>query len=419
MRRPTPEGIPETPAGTRWEPDRRSATGRRARARTRRSALRAPLGALAALLLLLGLPGTAVAAPDAPELPFTERYRVVQHGGIARAANSVITCVAPALPDAVPCPEARAGAAGTNGDYEMFYIDVDDDPNTYNSSRADLRLPPGARVTTARLYWGGNLLAGERKPAADNARVLFAEPGGNYKEILADTVIGHRPTAVDDGFTASADVTDLVRYASPGAYTVAQLNVAMGHSPVGTWGGWTLVVLYEHPDEPLRVLSLWDGWGTVGGNGGDLVADLPSAPPGLAGVPGLTARRGEGDLTFTVDSLRAPAGATGTLGVIGYDGDPGAGDILTVTPDLRPAVALGDATSPADDVMNSTIADLGRHVTAREPAHRNTLGYDSNLLDLGPALGDGANRLSPRFAGRGDRYHLGAVFLQVETENRR
>ncbi|GAB3119980.1 hypothetical protein GCM10027160_35050 [Streptomyces calidiresistens] len=352
---------------------------------------------------------------------------MVQHGGIARAANSVITCVAPAVPDAVPCPEARSGAAGTNGDYEMFYIDVDDDPNTYNSSRADLRLRPGARVTLARLYWGGNLRAGEQKPAADNARVLFAEPGGNYREILADTVVGHRPTALDDGFTASADVTDIVRYASPGAYTVAQINVAMGHSPVGTWGGWTLVVLYEHPDEPLRTLSLWDGWRTVGGGegngeGGGAVTALPGglpALPGLPVVPGTSARRGEGEVTLTVDALRVPGGATGTLGVVGYDGDPGAGDTLTAAPDLRPAVALGDAVSPADDVMNSTISDHGRHVTTREPAHRNTLGYDSNLLDLRPALTDGANRLSLRFAGRGDRYHLGAVFLQVETENRR
>nr|WP_228454684.1 DUF3344 domain-containing protein [Streptomyces alkaliphilus] len=381
---------------------------------------------------MLGLPGTALAAPDAPEIPFTERYRVVQHGGIARAANSVITCLAPAVPDAVPCPEARAGAGGTNGDYEMTYIDVDDDPNTYNSSRADLRLPAGSRVTLARLYWGGNLRAGEQKPAEDNARVLFAEPGGNYREVLADTVIGHRPTAVDDGFTASADVTDIVRYASPGAYTVAQLNVAMGHSPVGAWGGWTLVVVYEHPDAPLRTLSLWDGLRTVGDHGGGAGgASPPNSLPGLPGIPGLpglpgpsavpdpVARRDEGEVTLTIDALRAPDGATGTLGVVGYDGDAGAGDALTAAPDLRPAIALGDPTSPADDVMNSTIADLGRHVTTREPAHRNTLGYDSTILDLRPALAHGANRLSLRFAGRGDRYHLGAVFLQVETENRR
>ena len=55
-----------------------------------------------------------------------------------------------------------AQGRGPNGDFDMFYVDVDNDPNTYNSSRAEVRLPQGGRVTYARLYWGGNLRSASR-----------------------------------------------------------------------------------------------------------------------------------------------------------------------------------------------------------------------------------------------------------------
>ena len=115
-------------------------------------------------------------------------------------------------------------------------------------------------MTYARLYWGGNLRVGEQKPPKDNGRVLIAEPGGAYKEVLADTVVGHRAAHGADAFQASADVTQLVRDSGQGLYTVAQVNVAKGRSAAGAWGGWTLVVAYENPAEPLRDLSVWDGF---------------------------------------------------------------------------------------------------------------------------------------------------------------
>src|SRR3954447_22884687 len=145
--------------------------------------------ALAAMCAPSGSPAAATAAPSAPEahsLAFAQRYHAHQHGGIVRAANASITCRA-----ASSCSDVQAGGPGVNGDFDMFYIDVDGDPNTYNSSRAEVRLPAGSRVTYARLYWGGNLRVGEQKPSEDNGGVLIAEPGGEYKMLLADTVVGH------------------------------------------------------------------------------------------------------------------------------------------------------------------------------------------------------------------------------------
>ncbi|MEU9146914.1 DUF3344 domain-containing protein [Streptomyces sp. NPDC048349] len=338
-------------------------------------------------------PAPSVPAPrEMPRIPFTQRYQAVQHGGLVRASNSGISCRREESPQAEPCADVKRGAAGVNGDFEMFYSEVDKDPDTYNSTRAELKVPQGAKVSYARLYWGGNLRVGEQKPPQDNGRVLVAEPGGAYKEVLADTVMGHRTDAGSDAYQASADVTPLVRKGGAGMWTVAQLNIAMGHSEAGAWGGWTLVVAYEHPQEPVRRISVWDGFES------------------------LAARPGAGDGLVEVDGLDVPAGAAGRVGVVAYDGDRGTlQDSLTVTADSGRRVHLSDAENPFNDVMNSTITEFGQQTFVRQPDYVNNLGYDADVFDLSPALSGGARSLSFRFTGESQGHFLGVLFVQTDA----
>ncbi|MGW7437897.1 DUF3344 domain-containing protein [Streptomyces sp. NPDC054849] len=351
------------------------------------------LGLLSCLTLSVTAPTARAAEPapkELPRVPFTQRYQAVQHGGLVRASNSGISCRREQAPQAEPCGQVQRGAAGVNSDFEMFYSEVDKDPDTYNSTRAELKVPKGAKVSYARLYWGGNLRVGEQKPPEDNSRVLVAEPRGAYKEVLADTVMGHRTDAGSDAYQASADVTPLVRKGGAGMWTVAQLNIAMGHSDVGAWGGWTLVVAYEHPQEPKRRVSLWDGF------------------------EGLAARAGDGTVRMT--GLDAPAGSAGRVGVVAYDGDRGTlGDSLTVTADSGRRVSLSDAENPFNDVMNSTITEFGGQSFVRQPEHVNNLGYDADVFDLSPALSGGARSLNFRFAGESQGHFLGVLFVQTDA----
>ncbi|MFE4637969.1 DUF3344 domain-containing protein [Streptomyces sp. NPDC056773] len=365
------------------------------------------LGLLSCLALSVNVPAAgavagAPAAPpgarsplvkEAPRVPFAQRYQAVQHGGLVRASNSSIGCRAVEAEQAEPCAEVNKGAAGTNGDYEMFYDEVDKDPDTYNSTRAELKVPAGAKVSYARLYWGGNLRVGEQKPPEDNGRVLVAEPGGAYKEVLADTVIGHRTDAAGDAYQASADVTPLVRKGGAGMWTVAQLNIAMGHSEAGAWGGWTLVVAYEHPQEPVRRVSIWDGF------------EGPAAGAGEAAGG-----------TVELTGLDAAPGARGRVGVVAYDGDRGTlGDSLTVTADSGRRVSLSDEENPFNDVMNSTITEFGDHSFVRQPEHMNNLGYDADVFDLSPALSGGARSLTFGFTGEKQGHFLGVLFVQTDA----
>ncbi|MFE2552945.1 DUF3344 domain-containing protein [Streptomyces sp. NPDC059355] len=358
------------------------------------------LGLLSCLVLSANVP--AAAAPPGPaapavremaKIPFTQRYQSVQRGGLVRASNSAIACRREEAPDAEPCAEVNRGAAGVNGDFDMFYSEVDKDPDTYNSTRAELKVPQGAKVSYARLYWGGNLRVGEQKPPEDNGRVLVAEPGGAYKEVLADTVIGHRTDAGSDAYQASADVTPMVRKGGAGMWTVAQLNIAMGHSEVGAWGGWTLVVAYEHPQEPVRRISVWDGFESIA-----------AGPGGGAGE------------TVEIAGLDAAAGSAGKAGVVAYDGDRGTlGDSLTVTSDSGRRVNISDAENPFNDVMNSTITEFGDPSFVRQPEHVNNLGYDADVFDLSPALSGGARSLSFRFTGESQGQFLGVLFVQTDA----
>ncbi|MGW7205981.1 DUF3344 domain-containing protein [Streptomyces sp. NPDC054837] len=351
----------------------------------------AAVGVLA--LATIWAPGGALAAaPPSPEtgrLPFAERFRALQHGGMVRAANASISCRAGTAQPS--CPAVRDGGTAVNGGLDMFYVDVDTDPNTYNSSRAEVRLPEGARATYARLYWGGNLRVGEQKPPKDNGRVLIAEPGGQYKEVLADTLVGHRVAQGADAFQASADVTKLVRQSGSGLYTVAQVNVAMGRSAAGAWGGWTLVVAYEKAAEPLRHLALWDGFETLG-----------SAQE------------------VRLRKLGFPKGASGRAGLVAYDGDRGrTGDSLTVSTgatDRRAPVALTDAANPRTDVLNSTISEPGTTPSQRVPSYANTLGYDSDVFDLGTALRPGGDQLAFRLVSQRDAAWTGALFVAVDAQ---
>ncbi|MFF7854764.1 DUF3344 domain-containing protein [Streptomyces sp. NPDC007904] len=341
---------------------------------------------LAAVWAACGSPAAAPAAPvpEAAGLAFDQRYRALQHGDIVRAANTAITC---RTAQASSCRDVQTGGHGVNGDFDMFYVDVDSDPNTYNSSRAEVRLPAGSRVTHARLYWGGNLRVGEQKPPQDNGRVLIAEPGGEYKELLADTVVGRRVADGADAFQASADVTGLVRDSGAGLYTVAQINVAAGRSAAGSWGGWTLVVAYENPAEPLRHLTLWDGFAPLQSRDG---AEFPLR-----------------DLPF-------PAGARGRVGVVAYNGDRGTdGDSLVLTAGGTSA-ALADRANPADDVLNSTISDPGA-APARVPAYANTLGYDSDVFDLAGALPHSGDEATFRLTSQRDAAWAGVLFAAVDA----
>ncbi|KUL53126.1 hypothetical protein ADL22_04435 [Streptomyces sp. NRRL F-4489] len=325
---------------------------------------RGAVSALAALALSAALTSAAAApAPgDSARVPFAERFHTTGHGGISRAAASWPGCRAAGR---------RAGAARSG------------------PSRARLRLPAGARVRYARLYWGGGLPAGAlgaggHRTGPDPARVLLAGPGGRYRPVRADGAIGHRTTPRADTYQASADVTALVRQGGPGPYTVARATGARART--ASWGGWALVAVYTHPRAPLRRLALWDGFEELGGR-----------------------RRA---LTVALNGLRIPPGARGRAGTVTYHGMRDNESGITAKAGRNTPVVLRDSAGPANSPAKSAGPDFGGR-TVRAPECRTTGRLDSGLFDLTPALRYGGDRLAFRFTTRKAGYLLGALFVQA------
>ncbi|MFF3984092.1 DUF3344 domain-containing protein [Streptomyces sp. NPDC001797] len=275
---------------------------------------------------------TAEPSPEAPRIPFAERHHALPRGGFARAGNASVSCrTTPGEPSEPRRQAAREGQIpAVNEDFDMSCIAV-----------------------AVAVDGDGDLPAGEQQPAADDGRVLIAEPGGGYEELPADPVVGHRAAGGADAFQASADVTEWVRSSGSGLWTV----------------------------------GLRDGF------------DSRDTPAGVR-----------------PNGLHAPRGAGSRAGLVAYNGGRGgSGDSLTCTTAGHAPVPLQGSADPADDVLNSTINEPGPVRARREPAYASTLGYDSDVFDPGTGLAHGGDQLTLRLVSQRDAAWAGALFAAVDA----
>ncbi|WP_380285056.1 hypothetical protein [Kitasatospora purpeofusca] len=394
--------------------------------RTRRLPGRAVLGALAASALVLApsapfaAPSASAAAPAAKaarglgtERPIGPDPEVdlLAHGNLTMASNSVLTCDDS---DGSVCSDTE----GTNNG-RTKYVKTDPNAPGNNASSAELVIPAGAQVLSARLYWQFNptntsTAGGSSGDINLGDQVSWKVPGGgSYEQLTADTYdwfdqrVGGTPPEPLLAGAGVKDVTAQVKAAGPGSYTVANIQACAGRSSaqnfggnnVGCWGGWSLVVAYENQAEPLRYLQVWDGF------------QLLRSPDNLA--------------TLTLSGIRTPATAPpATMGVTVGDGDVpiqgdqllvgSAADNLTLLPMPGPAgVATDNAfTSRIDRVA----ADgTGTNLTTRDPAPVNNYGYDARMIDVTGKIPAGSTQAVLRINGAGDALHPQAVWLAVDA----
>lgn len=352
---------------------------------------------LGALVLLATMATLARAA----ERPFSLRYSNNVNGQITIAANTIMQCPTDTVDPLMNsgCTGARAGTSSRNNNsFDMRWLDVDSDPATFTSSSATLAVPAGSRVLFAGLYWTGLNKKGEAITGANGFKAVPQDPPSvasigtvkvrapgatSYTSVTAAPAdLNTASIAVSGGYGAFADVTALVAAAGAGTYTVADVQTGTGGN---AYAGWSLVVAYSNPSEPLRNLSVFDGLKVVSGT---QQIDIP-----LTG--------------FKTPSSGA---VSTTVGVVAAEGDAGAtGDYLTVNDKL-----LTDAVHPANNTENSTIANRGAQVTTKAPDWRNQLGYDSSLFSADGFLANGATSAVFRAKTSGDTYAPQAITFATE-----
>ena len=332
------------------------------------------------------------AAPDAilAVIPFTTRYNRTVRGAMSFIGNTNMTCQASAT-----CTNAQNGANNNlNDTFFMVYVNSDSDSATFNSSNATLSLPPGAQVQFARLYWGGNAVAGVGGTAPPNVAlsntVRFATPASGYVTVTGSLLGINNNTGQSVIYSAYADVTSLVQAAGAGAYTIANVQAGTGvRNDVGESGGlfagWSLVVVYTDPANSLRSITVWDGFGRIEPN-----------------------TQGEAMIGGFVTPPTGPLSAT--VGVVAWEGDFGlTGDRLQVT-----GLDVSGALNPATNFFNGSVSAYGTQVP-RSPSYANQLGIDVDMVDASNRFSNGQTVATLTLPTAGDNYYAGVVGLMVEV----
>ncbi len=356
---------------------------------TRFRALPGILALALAAPLLAGAPAAMAdestqPAPQPRANTFPERYSVNAAGDLVIAGNTLMTCPS----EASKCLEARGGGGTStrfnNNSYSMVMVDIDSDPTTVNSSSADLLIPGRAPVLFAGLYWGAGTSGDEAKGSAPAGAgtVRLRLPGGASYTTVTGTVTPMSTNGSNKTYAAFADVTAQVRSAGRGTYVVADVKGDLG---VNHFAGWSLVVVYGDPTEPVRAMSVFDG----------LVSVTQGSPA-----------------TIDVAGFRTPpTGPVRTaLGVVAYEGDLG----ITGDQFLLNGKALSDARRSADNYFNSSITTKTARFSAKSPDYVNQLGFDTGLIDATGRIANNATSATFRASSSGDQYYPAALTFSTE-----
>jgi large repetitive protein len=334
----------------------------------------------------------AVGAPVAPatalaEVPFAARYSANEPGAIWVTGSTLMTCPAAVANCAASQAGTATGAALNNNSWAMVQVDADSDPATLINSSSSTFTPPAAHdVLFAGLYFGGRVTGGAGGAPAPNAAArgtaLFQTPTSGGYVPVSGTVADSTPIA--GSYVTFADVTALVRAGGTGRYWVGNVQSGTG---LDRYAGWSLIVVYRDPAQPLRNLSVFDG----------LQAIQQGDPPLAIGVSGFRT------------PLSGPVRTS--VGVVAYEGDRGSsGDRLALNGQL-----LSDAANPPTNVFNSSVSFQGTNtLSQRIPAYVNALGFDSDRIVADGFLANGATSASFAASTTLDQYLIQAVTFTTD-----
>jgi uncharacterized repeat protein (TIGR01451 family) len=293
----------------------------------------------------------------------------------------------PAQADPVTFYQSFAG----NVNFQMTGASLRREPNTGNPCRIDATrdasltgLPSGAVITAGYLYWAGS------GTTVDN-QVVFANLTTSDSRTITASRTFTETYAGYTFFSGFADVTAQVT--GNGTYRLSGLTVDTGEpfcSVAGVLAGWSLVVVYEHASEPLRVINLYDGFQYF------RYSQIILNPN-----------------NFQVPINGCNASSDCTWGIATWEGDPditGGGENLSITDGTNNTI-ITSATNPAGNQFNSTLDLLG--ITPTPPGNT-TYGVDIDIYPL-PSWLSGATSATTRYAAGQDLVLLSAQIFSVRN----
>jgi len=340
--------------------------------------------------------------------PFVPRFNGTIRGDVTMIANTMLSRTA----------TTNYNGESSNHDFsDNVYVDIDNDPTTFNSSSANLTNPQPSldciSIYRAYLYWA----AADREPTSDpNSE---NQPNWNYNDIKlmipgqttyttfrADDIIyrGRNTHLNNDPYICFKDITNQVKsLANPyGKYQVANVEAKTGSltshggGNTGTSGGWQIVFVYESPKMSPRNITLFDGYAHV------------------------TSSVNNFDINFS-GFQTVPLGSVKANMIIGaLEGDRSlSGDMLQIRNVFNNYTSISAPQRSSSNFFNSRITVGNNNFVDRNPASTNTLGYDAAVFPLSNTLntliGNNQTSATLRLTSNQETYGLFLLGLSVEV----
>lgn len=333
--------------------------------------------ALVAVAAVIVVPGQAQAGTIRN---FDKVFGTQANGAVRITGNSLMNCGTTAACRAV----LDGGLVNNNNNaWNMVGLDADTDASTASSSGAAVTVPDGATVLYAGLFWGAARKAGTGGADAvgDPAKIRLKVPGGAAYQTVTASKTDYLSNTPQD-YSSYADITTLVKNAGRGQYWGADIPFATG---ADRYAGWSIVVAYEDPTQPLRDLSVFNGYAQI---------------------------TNQDVLTTSISGFLAPprGAVNAKFGMVTYEGDAGiTGDYFKIN-----GASLADASSPSTNFFGSHVTADGANLTDRTPASVNNLGIDAKVIDAAGMIPNGATSANLTFGTNGDFYYPAALTTQID-----
>lgn len=348
-------------------------------------------------------------------VPFTVRYQSYIKGDMTVIANNIVNRKDYGNDPNTPYMNSTK-TAKLNDEFEMFYIDIDNDMSTFSSSSAALEFDniDTKKIVYAGLYWSAtykynsgtknkrNKFKPFDKNREDFDQIKLKLPGRmSYIDIKGEVIFdGLNKKGFDESapYAVYADITDLVKdLENPtGDFTVANIKATQGTIEGGVSGGWTIFFVYEDENASGKFITSFDGFAGVTDKATDILyTGFKTLPEGRVFAK-LACAGLEGDNNLLGDQLQIKSESS---------------EFFTL---------LSNSLKPENNFFNSNIIIEDDFFINRKPNSKNTLGYDTSLITIynpeNSVIQNNTNNVTLKLKTVGDRFYMFFNAFNVEVQ---
>ena len=386
------------------------------------------------LAIVLAASATIVAQTSqaATITPFSILYSKNLNGQIVVTGNSNMECPTniDALGAAVTSTESancllartRTGSVNYNNNaYHMIFAGAGTFAGVqmFNSSTSDIIVPQGATIKSAFLFWHGDM---SKPSAAEGGKaynldlpagcvsantfcrdsVYLVTPGTSTAAVIKAESMSSE-SATSGIWRAHADITNYFKSLTDSQWTddtsaakkfvnirVGNIESAQGRD---TQAGWSVILVYAHPDEELRNVVVYGG-----------LAKIAQNDPAEVTLSGFETPPSGSDVHTS-------------FGVVASEGDASeAGDFMELTSGAT-TTTVTDAVNPPNNSANSTVSSNGipqAFFNNASGRYANLFGTDADLYALTNAIPNGATSAKVRMGTRLETWY--PIGFAVATE---